>query len=109
MTFKTIHLLLAAACAFSATAYAADAAAGKAKAEQICAACHNADGNSTNPQYPILAGQHPDYIKKALRDYKSGARTNAIMAGMAGPLTTADIDNLAEWFSTQKSALNQAR
>ncbi|MBV8660236.1 MAG: cytochrome c [Burkholderiales bacterium] len=109
MTFKTIHLLLAAACAVSATTYAADSAAGKAKAEQICAACHNADGNSTNPQYPILAGQHPDYIKKALRDYKSGARTNAIMAGMAGPLTSADIDNLAEWFSTQKSVLNQAR
>jgi len=108
MTLKTLHLLLA-ACVASLTVHAADIGAGKAKAEQICAACHNADGNSTNPQYPILAGQHPDYIKKALRDYKSGARNNAIMAGMAGPLSSADIDNLAEWFSSQKSVLNQAR
>ena len=50
---------------------AADLAAGAAKAKEVCAACHQADGNSTDPNNPRLAGQHRDYIAKALRDYKS--------------------------------------
>jgi cytochrome c553 len=100
-------VLMLAGAAFGAQA--ADMAAGKAKAEQVCAACHNADGNSTNPQYPILAGQHPDYIRKALHDYKKGDRTNAIMAPMAQLLSEADIENVAAWFSSQQSKLNQQR
>lgn len=101
--------LVAALAAFALGAHAADIAAGKAKAEQICAACHGADGNSKDGQYPILAGQHPDYIKKALRDYKSGARNNPTMAGMAATLSAADIENVAAWFSSQQSPLVMKR
>ncbi len=78
---------------------AADIAAGKAKAKEVCAACHGEDGNSPAPDFPKLAGQHADYLNKALRDYKSGARKNAIMAGFAQPLTQSDIDNLAAFYA----------
>ncbi|MDA8109035.1 MAG: cytochrome c [Betaproteobacteria bacterium] len=84
-----------------------DPAAGKAKAAQVCAACHSADGaKPTTPAYPILAGQYDDYLIEALHDYKSGKRKNAIMNGMAAGLSDADIDNLAAWFSSQHSALH---
>ena len=53
---------------------------GKAKAAQICAACHGPDGNKPSaPDQPILAGQHYDYLVRALTDYKIGRRTNPIM------------------------------
>jgi cytochrome c553 len=84
--------------------------AGKAKAAQVCAACHGADGNKPiAPDQPILAGQHYDYIVRALSDYKSGKRSNAIMKGMAEPLSAQEIRDLAAWFSGQRSALHVQR
>ena len=74
--------------------------AGKQKAE-ACAACHGKDGNSTTPTFPRLAGQHEDYLRKALQDYKSGARKNAIMNGMATPLSDKDQEDLAAYFASQ--------
>lgn len=85
---------------------AADLAAGAAKAKEICSACHGADGNSTDVNNPRLAGQHPDYLAKALRDYKSGERNNAIMKGFAASLSKKDIENLAAYFSSQPSSLS---
>jgi len=102
-------LALAVACAaLGATggANAADLASGKAKAAEVCAACHGADGNSPSPDFPKLAGQHPDYLAKALRDYKSGARKNAVMAAFAGALSKDDIENLAAWYGSQPAALS---
>ena len=55
----------------------------------------------TTPDYPKLAGQYPDYLAKALRDYKSGQRKNPIMAGMAQGLTDKDIENLARIFTSR--------
>jgi len=86
-------------------AAAADFEAGKKKAQEVCAACHNMNGISTIPDYPKLAGQYPDYLAKTLRDYKSGARKNAIMAGFAGALTPQDIENLAAYYAAQPAAL----
>ena len=54
---------------------------------------------------PKLGGQYPDYLAKALRDYKSGARKNPIMAGFAGALTAKDIDNLAAYYASQPPVL----
>jgi len=74
-----------------------------------CAACHGADGNSDTPaqsQYPRLAGQYHDYIARALHEYKSGERKNAIMAGMAAPLSEAEIDALARYFSSMPGKLD---
>src|SRR2546427_3491053 len=71
-----------AALACTATgASAADLALGKAKAAEACESCHGAGGNSTSQDFPKLGGQYPDYLAKALQDYKSGDRKNAIMAG----------------------------
>jgi cytochrome c553 len=84
---------------------AADLKAGEAKAREVCQACHGLDGNSQTPDYPKLGGQLPDYLAKALRDYKSGARKNAIMAGFAGTLSPKDIENLAAYYAAQPAVL----
>ena len=92
------------ACA-AMPAVAADLAAGQAKVKEICQACHGLDGNSQTPDYPKLGGQYPDYLQKALRDYKSGARKNPIMAGFAGALTDKDIENLAAYYASQPAVV----
>jgi cytochrome c553 len=70
-----------------------------------CAACHGANGVSTNPMYPSLAGQYQDYLVVAMKAYKSGARKNPVMAGMAAPLSEQDIKALAAYFAAQKGPL----
>lgn len=94
--------------AFGATAgvSAADLAAGKAKAAEVCAACHGADGNSASPDFPRIGGQHRDYLAKALRDYKSGQRKNAIMAGFAQTLSKQDVENLAAYYAAQPATVS---
>ena len=78
---------------------------GKQKS-QPCAACHGADGNKTlDPQYPRLAGQYADYLAKSLKEYKSGARKNAIMAGFATTLSDQDIEDLSAFFAAQDGDL----
>ncbi|MDJ0892356.1 MAG: c-type cytochrome [Gammaproteobacteria bacterium] len=84
-----------------------DPAAGKAKSA-VCAGCHGADGNSTNPEWPKLAGQHPSYIAKQLRDYKSGNRQNATMLGMVAALSNQDMDDLAAYFGSQPATGGEA-
>jgi cytochrome c553 len=103
-------LVLALASCLSSPAFAAgDAAAGKQKS-QACAACHGADGNTpTGPDFPRLAGQHEDYLLKALKDYKSGARKNPIMGGQVGGLSAQDLADLAAYFASQKGSLHVVR
>ena len=84
---------------------AADMEAAKKKVSEVCQACHGMDGNSPVADYPKLAGQNADYLAKTLRDYKSGARKNAIMNGFAATLTPQDIDNLAAYFASQPPVL----
>ena len=85
----------------------ADAAAGEAKAA-VCAACHGERGNSRNPEWPKLAGQHPNYLAQQLRDFKSGARKNEVMSPIAAPLSEADIADIAEFYSVQKREMGMA-
>jgi len=103
------RLLIAAAVALSCAATeagAADIAAGQAKAAEVCETCHGTGGNSTSQDFPKLGGQYPDYLAKALRDYKSGARKNPIMAGFASGLSTQDIENVAAYYSSQPAVLS---
>lgn len=84
---------------------AADAAAGREKS-QMCAACHGPDGNTPmTPDFPKLAGQPADYLEKALRDYKKGARKNPMMMPMAQNLSKQDIKDLAAYYSSLKGDL----
>lgn len=78
-----------------------DALAGKTKSA-MCATCHGVDGNSDSAQFPRLAGQYPDYLIKALSDYKSGERKNVIMAGFAANLSPRDMADLAAWYASQR-------
>ncbi len=98
----TIRALTAAILAFiiAGAAHAANLEAGKEKSRP-CAACHGADGNSASADFPRLAGQHYDYLLKALHDYKSGARKNPIMAPQAAKLSERDMEDLAAYFSHQ--------
>ena len=89
----------------ASTALAADLKAGEAKVKAVCQACHGADGNSQNADYPKLGGQYPDYLAKALRDYKSGARKNPIMGAFAGTLSAADIENVSAYYAAQTAVL----
>ncbi|HET7843530.1 MAG TPA: cytochrome c [Xanthomonadales bacterium] len=103
LPMKSILVLALGALFLSATATAApagDVERGKQKS-QPCAACHGADGNKTlDGQYPRIAGQYADYLAHSLKDYRSGARKNAIMAGFAKTLSDQDIADLALYFQS---------
>lgn len=71
-----------------------------------CAACHGANGDGDNETYPKLAGQYQSYLAQALKDYRSGDRENAIMAGFAATLKINDIEDLAAWFANQQGGLS---
>ncbi|MBP6902325.1 MAG: cytochrome c4 [Burkholderiaceae bacterium] len=109
-------LLASAVLVFTATiaapSFAADAAKasakpdlakGQEKATQVCAACHTADGSRGSPANPILAGQHADYLVKQLHEFKSGKRANAVMSGMAAPLSEEDIRNVAAFYASKQA------
>jgi len=76
-----------------------NAEAGKAKAA-MCAACHGADGNAPVAMYPKLAGQHADYIVKQLKEFKSGARKDPIMMGMAAGLSDQDMADIGAHYQS---------
>jgi cytochrome c553 len=103
-------LIAAAAALATGTALAAEpAAAAKpdpAKgqiAAAACQACHLADGSRGAPANPILAGQHPEYLVKQLHEFKSGKRKNAVMTGMAAPLSDADMKNIAAFYAAKQA------
>lgn len=105
MNFKSLMAIFGLAFGLNATATAADMAAGEATAGAVCAGCHMPDGNSVVDMFPKLAGQHAQYISKQLNDYKSGARKDDTMTGMAFTLATdADVENVAAYFASQQSA-----
>ena len=103
--------LLVLALAYAGGSLAAgNAEKGKAKAAEVCAACHGADGSKpVAPENPILAGQYNDYLVKALSDYKSGKRANPVMKAFADQLSRQDIQDVAAWFSSQHSNLHFQR
>ncbi|OWQ86959.1 cytochrome c4 [Roseateles aquatilis] len=80
-----------------------DLAKGQAISSQVCAACHAADGSRGSPANPILQGQHADYLVKQLQEFKSGKRKNAVMAGMAAPLSDADIRNVSAFYASKQA------
>ena len=79
-----------------------DATAGAGKAA-VCGACHGMDGNSSDAQYPKLAGQQESYIVLQLESFKNGKRQNPIMAGMATPLSEQDMHDIGAYFASKSS------
>jgi cytochrome c553 len=120
-------IVLPLALAFAVTAHAADkpasaektaakvdAAKGQQVAAQICAACHNPDGNSTVAANPKLAGQHADYLYKQLKNFKADGgkpaeRNNPIMGGMVAAITDQDMKNVAAFYASQTQTGEKAK
>jgi cytochrome c553 len=102
MTAKLVAALsLAAVLGWNASALGAGSKeAGQAKAA-TCPACHGMDGNSVNPEWPSLAGQHQSYILAQLQAFKAGSRQNPLMSPMAMILSDEDMADLAAYFSSQ--------
>jgi cytochrome c553 len=71
-----------------------------------CFACHGADGNAVDPQYPRLAGQYDTYLQQALHEYKDGQRNSPIMKGMVATLSDQDIEDVAAYFSSLPTKLD---
>lgn len=122
-TMKQRHILALAGLVLSMAAghaTAADVQAGRAVYEKFnCASCHGADAKtSVDPSYPILAGQHEDYLAHALRAYQRGqaglpssanVRRNAVMGAFSVQLSTDDINNVAAWLASMPSELGTRR
>ncbi|GAB4406034.1 MAG: c-type cytochrome [Rhodoferax sp.] len=102
------HVAMANAAAAGA-APKADLAKGEASYGTVCAACHAPDGNSLIPVNPKLAQQHPEYLIKQLTEFKAGKRENAVMNGMAAPLSPEDMRNIAYWLASKKSTPGAAK
>ncbi|MBU0623056.1 MAG: cytochrome c4 [Gammaproteobacteria bacterium] len=69
---------------------------------QLCAGCHNPDGNSIIPENPKLSGLDAKYLLRQLKDFKSGDRTNDIMSGIIGMVDESEFKDLAAYFNEQK-------
>jgi len=106
-------------CLASGSVFAAGAASAPTKAEkgdaqagqskvQVCAACHGADGNSSAPSNPKLAGQGERYLFKQLKDIQSGEREIALMSGLLNGMSDSDLLNIAAFYASQTQALGAA-
>jgi len=119
MTRHTLAIAALSLTFVGSSALAAELHPGKAVYDKFnCASCHGADAKtSIDPSYPILAGQHADYLAHALRAYQRGAagagaansRTNPIMGAFATQLSAQDIKNVSAWLASQPSDLGVRR
>lgn len=101
LDIEDITVYLAAQTNNAGTDSAGNTATGQSKFD-TCQACHGATGMRSQPTYPNLAGQHQNYLSKALHDFRDGSRPNAIMSGFAGQLSDADIEAIAAWYAGQR-------
>jgi cytochrome c553 len=105
MNKNLLAAIVLAALPLMASAAGGNAEEGKKKSE-TCKACHGEGGaKPIQPEYPVLAGQHYDYLVAALSQYKAGKRKNPIMGAQAAALKPEDIRDLAAYFSSQPSDL----
>ncbi len=109
VVLSTVAMALAASPAAAQAPAKPDLAKAREIAQNVCAACHGADGNSAASINPNLAGQGADYITRQLQHFKSGVRANAIMQGMSASLTPADMVALGIYYSQQQPKLLTAR
>ena len=103
-TFERVALLIALAALPGVSVHAADVAAGKAKAEEVCIDCHGDDGTGDDKTPDITPAKvsHAEFMQ-AMQDYRSGKRTkDAKMARAAKKLTPAEVENVAAYFATLK-------
>ncbi len=103
-----VFLFLLALLAVASAQAAGSAAAGKDKA-RACQVCHGKGGVSSNPTYPILAGQHAKYLVKQLKAFRSGTRKDPIMNGIAAKMSDQDMEDVAAFFESSQSGFIRLR
>jgi len=103
-----VYSLLLAFTLLTGTVYAEGSAEEGAKRSVACGACHGADGNSVNPQWPSIAGQNATYLANTLRAFQNGTRSDVLMTGQAQSLNEQDIENLAAYFAAQQATQRTA-
>ena len=91
--------------ALGAPVAAASTATPPEKVEKVCKACHGPDGNAPAQDFPVLAGQHHDYLLQALKQYRDGQRSNVLMAPNVKGMSDAELRELAAWFAAQAGPL----
>lgn len=96
-----LTVILSLALSLPLAAHAGDPSRGQ-QLSQACAACHGPGGNSVNPEWPKLAGQHAEYTYKQLMDYKTGRRENALMVGQVANLSEQDMRDLGAFYARQQ-------
>ena len=105
---KTLFVALTVSLGLCAAAHAdslIDGSPDDGQAKSLtCGACHGTDGNSVNPEWPSLAGQHAAYAYQQLNAFKNGERVNALMSGQAMLLAEQDMRDLAVYFESQAPA-----
>ncbi len=110
MIYKTLITVVALSMTVASTGVSAaegNAKAGKAKSG-VCAGCHGADGNSANPTWPKIAGQHASYIAKQLADFKGKKRNDPLMSSQATGLSEQDMADLSAYFAKQTGSQGAA-
>lgn len=101
MTLRRLLLALFTTTALLPAAHAADLTRAVEIVEGKCFICHGADGESSSPVFPRLAGQHANYVARQLADYQSGKRRNDTMQSMAADLTADDMRLLGMYFESK--------
>lgn len=90
------------------TAAAQDAVSGNAEAGAtkagVCVACHGVNGNSTNPEWPVLAGQNAAYLREQLAMFKARKRINEIMYPIVAQMSEQDFADVSAFFAAQAPA-----
>jgi cytochrome c553 len=76
------------------------------QAAMLCVSCHGQDGVAIAPMYPSLAGQHQDYLVRAIDEYRKGGRKNPVMKGFTATLKDEDVAVIAQYFSRLTPALS---
>lgn len=106
MSIRTAVLTIAVLLSGSASAqFLVEGSADAGRARAItCGACHGTDGNSVNPAWPSIAGQHPTYVVEQLEAFKNGTRSDPLMLGQAMLLSDEDMRNLAVYFAGNTTA-----
>lgn len=100
MTFPIGRIFLLALILAPPAAVMADGDVDRGRAKAVmCVACHGQEGETTNPEFPQLAGQNAGYLAIQLQEFKSGKRYHQVMSPVARDLTEQDIADLAAYYS----------
>lgn len=97
---RLLFVIISVVMVFSTASFADGNSDAGSKKSRHCQVCHGKGGNSTDPTYPVLAGQHAKYIVKQLKAFKAGTRKDPIMNGMASKLDEQDMEDVAAFFSS---------